>query len=240
MEIRLKRRAILGITGAAMALVVFSGSAFAATLFANGGFEGTLVPTFAGSEIQRLGTADTLPSWVVTEDTVDWVGNSYWQAAEGTKSIDLDGEVGDAGAISQTFPTTVGQTYAVTFKMSGNPDAGPALKTFTVSATGGVPVSYSYDTALMGTTRTNMNYVDASAYTFVATEPISTLTFASTTNPAGFGAVIDNVVVTETLKTGADCKKGGWQAMVDKNGVSFKNQGDCVSYYATGEKNLAN
>ena len=27
--------------------------------------------------------------------------------------------------------------------------------------------------------------------------------------------------------------------MVDRTGTSFRNQGDCVSYYATGEKNLA-
>ena len=29
-------------------------------------------------------------------------------------------------------------------------------------------------------------------------------------------------------------------AMTDKYSTLFKNQGDCVSYYATGEKNLAN
>jgi hypothetical protein len=27
--------------------------------------------------------------------------------------------------------------------------------------------------------------------------------------------------------------------MVDRNGVSFRNQGDCVDYYATGEKTFA-
>ena len=54
-----------------------------------------------------------------------------------------------------------------------------------------------------------------------------------------FGPALDNVVITETLATGADCKKGGWQTMVDSTGTSFRNQGDCVSYYATGEKNLA-
>ena len=75
-------------------------------------------------------------------------------------------------------------------------------------------------------------------YTFVATSTQTTLTFTSTTAAAS-APRIDNVVITETLKTGADCKKGGWQAMVDKYGTSFRNQGDCVSYYATGEKNLA-
>jgi len=36
-----------------------------------------------------------------------------------------------------------------------------------------------------------------------------------------------------------DCKKGGWQGLVDDQGRSFKNQGDCVSFVATGGKNRA-
>ncbi len=36
-----------------------------------------------------------------------------------------------------------------------------------------------------------------------------------------------------------DCKKGGWKTLVDSSGNSFKNQGDCVSFVATGGKNLA-
>ena len=34
-------------------------------------------------------------------------------------------------------------------------------------------------------------------------------------------------------------KNSGWKTMVDNVSNPFKNQGDCVSYYATGEKNLA-
>jgi hypothetical protein len=37
----------------------------------------------------------------------------------------------------------------------------------------------------------------------------------------------------------ASCKKGGWQSLTDANGTPFKNQGDCVSYVATGGFNLA-
>jgi hypothetical protein len=34
------------------------------------------------------------------------------------------------------------------------------------------------------------------------------------------------------------CMKGGWMNLVDSQGNSFKNQGDCVSFVATGGKNL--
>jgi hypothetical protein len=36
------------------------------------------------------------------------------------------------------------------------------------------------------------------------------------------------------------CKNGGWQNYADQNGHPFKNQGDCVSYVATGGKNGGN
>jgi hypothetical protein len=63
------------------------------------------------------------------------------------------------------------------------------------------------------------------------------LTFTSTTAGA-FGPALDNVVVTEVVPTKNDCKDGGWVSMIDNQGNSFKNQGDCVSYFATGGKNL--
>ena len=36
------------------------------------------------------------------------------------------------------------------------------------------------------------------------------------------------------------CKNNGWKTMTDANGRKFKNQGDCVSYFATNGKNTAN
>jgi hypothetical protein len=36
-----------------------------------------------------------------------------------------------------------------------------------------------------------------------------------------------------------DCKQGGWQHLVDSQSLPFKNQGDCVSFVATGGKNTA-
>ncbi|MFL5830657.1 MAG: hypothetical protein ACJ76X_12130 [Solirubrobacteraceae bacterium] len=36
-----------------------------------------------------------------------------------------------------------------------------------------------------------------------------------------------------------ECKNGGWQSLIDNKGQRFKNQGDCVSYVATGGKNPA-
>jgi hypothetical protein len=108
------------------------------------------------------------------------------------------------------------------------------VKTLDVSATGGATASYTYD--VTGNSLTNMNWT-AESYTLLATSASTTVRFVSTT--AGFfGPALDDVVITETVPTKADCKDGGWQTMIDNAGNHFKNQGDCVSYFATGGKNL--
>ncbi len=60
-------------------------------------------------------------------------------------------------------------------------------------------------------------------------------------------AYVDNVSVNTTVigsptnnQAKELCKNGGWKTLTDGNGHSFKNQGDCVSYFATGGKNPGN
>ena len=49
-----------------------------------------------------------------------------------------------------------------------------------------------------------------------------------------------NFELTNEPTSKDQCKNGGWQNLTDSIGHAFKNQGDCVSYFATGGKNLAN
>jgi choice-of-anchor C domain-containing protein len=226
---------------AAMAVATVSASAMAASpIFANGSFEtGSYArENFPGWDFDRVESGATdIDGWTVTEGNVDWV-KSDWPAANGSMSIDLDGAEDTAGAISQTFDTVTNATYVVTFDMSGNP-GNPAVdpnKTMTVAAAD-TTQPYAYNTATSGTTSADMKWANRT-FTFQAKRTSTTLTFASTTG-SGWGPAIDNVVVTQTLTPGASCKNGGWKTMVDKTETAFRNQGDCVSYYATGEKNLA-
>jgi hypothetical protein len=43
------------------------------------------------------------------------------------------------------------------------------------------------------------------------------------------------ITVTPTSYSKEDCKSGGWQTLRRSDGSSFKNQGDCVSYFASGK-----
>ena len=63
---------------------------------------------------------------------------------------------------------------------------------------------------------------------------------SGTANPAnaGNGFLVDGVSLSSSSSSGSptnkdECKKGGWQTF---DNPSFKNQGDCVSFVATGGK----
>ena len=133
--------------------------------------------------------------WTVGGNGIDYIG-SLWDDANGDgRSIDLNSY--GPGSVSQTVNTVVGQTYNVTFSMSGNPADGEDLgpKTMTVSATGNPSQDYTYDVTAANTFD-NMLYVDKT-FSFVGTGEPVTLTFTSTTDLVNGvrerGPVIDNV-----------------------------------------------
>jgi choice-of-anchor C domain-containing protein len=209
-----------------------AGSAFALTSVTNGSFEDG---TFDAQPFDTLIAGSTaITGWTVDSGSIDWIG-TYWPASNGVRSIDLNGT--DSGAISQTLTTTIGNTYFVTFDLSGNPEGPPDAKTLTVGATGATPASYTYDTALAGNTVADMKWAPQT-YSFLATSSSTMLSFTSTTIGGAYGPALDNVNVTENVPTVNDCKNGGWATMIDTQGNSFKNQGDCVSFFATKGKNL--
>jgi choice-of-anchor C domain-containing protein len=223
-----KRQSVFGASLAVVASLAVAGSALAAGPITNGSFEGE--PT---NTVTLAAGSTAIPGWTVTGTDVDWVSSAdLWVAQDGTKSVDLNGF--GQGGITQTFATTFNNTYVVHFWLSGNPGThdqypngawSPVVKTLTLNGT-----TFSYDTGV-GNTFADMKWRPESI-SFRATGTSSTIAFVSTTVGA-FGPVLDNVTVTETPATGAQCKDGGWQTMVDASGHAFKNQGACVSFYAT-------
>ena len=226
----MKRRSGLGIAIGGLAAVALSGAALAFSGPTNASFEtGTYVNN--GSGFDQLNAGDTsIDGWTVDAGSVDWVG-TYWPAQDGSMSIDMSGL--EPGTLSQTLATSIGDTYTVSFYLSGNPAGPPVVKTLDVSATGGTVSSYSFDAS--ANTLSSMIWTQET-YSFLATGTSTTLSFISTT-PGPFGPALDDVVVTETVPTKDDCKDGGWRTMIDGAGNHFKNQGDCVSYFATKGKN---
>jgi len=174
---------------------------FAATILIAGAITSSAAPFTNGSFENGTdpGVFSNLPSgstaitgWVVGgAGGVDYIG-TYWQAADGTRSLDLDGT--SAGSVSQTFDTVINMPYLVTFSLAGNPAGAPSIKTLTVSA-GATTTPYSFNTA--GATTSNMNWTPET-FSFIATGASTTLTFASTTD-GSFGPALDNVGVSVAM-----------------------------------------
>lgn len=156
----------------------------------NGSFETGTDPV---SFTTVLAGQTNVDNWAVDSGSIDYIG-SYWQASDGTRSIDLNGN--EMGSISQSLTTVTGATYKVSFDLSGNPDGSPSVKTLNVSATGTAPAAFNFDTTV-GNTHENMMWTPKE-YSFIATGTSTTLTFASTTEGA-YGPAVDHVVIQEEV-----------------------------------------
>jgi choice-of-anchor C domain-containing protein len=154
-----------------------------AALVANGSFEADVC---SGA----FCTTSSLTGWTLTGGNVDVI-NSYWQAADGSQSLDLAGNSGTT-SLSQDIVTIIGDTYILTFAMAGNQDGSPVVKTLDVSATGNASSSYSFDTT--GTTKSAMGWFTY-AYAFTATAATTTIGFTNSSGNPYYGPALDNVAV---------------------------------------------
>ncbi len=182
--------------------------------FSNSTFEcsscdaSSLVPLVQGSP--------AIAPWSVTQNSVDWINGSalhpYWQPPPGGgNSIDMNGTLNRepsgatsaAGAIAQTFSTTAGTTYLVSFEFSGNFNSptcpGQGTQTMTVQASGtgwsSVPSSYTF-TKPSDYSPQNMGWLTEN-YAFHTATAATTLTFtAASNNTTDCGPVLADVTLT--------------------------------------------
>jgi choice-of-anchor C domain-containing protein len=191
---KLKFIALIGILAVALGAVTAQ-----ANLISNGSFELGVDP---GSFTTVFGGQNNITDWAVgpsTTDSVDYIGN-YWQAAQGTsRSVDLSGNT--PGMVSQSFATTQGATYTVSFYMAGNPDGGPADKTMRVTYGTGVNDYNDFSFTQAGHTKVAMGW-EYHQFTFLGTGSPTALNFASTTGTA-YGSALDEVNVVVPLPPSA-------------------------------------
>jgi choice-of-anchor C domain-containing protein len=147
----------------------------------------------------RIAPSTEIPGWVVTRTNIHYCHSSVWQVSDGVRNIDLDGGTGFAGGIAQTFATVPGQIYKVSWDLAGNPGAGPTVKTMRIEAAGqGATFTFS----IAGKSFTNMGYIRPE-WSFTANSTSTMLELYSLTAPAGWGPVIDNVVVDVPVPVGS-------------------------------------
>jgi len=176
-----------------LAVVLFSLTfpiAGQAASIVNGSFEGGPEIGPSSSFVTLFGGSTAIPGWTVTGATIDYIGPS-WLVSDGIRAVDLDGN-SSTGGIQQTFATTAGTPYMVSFDLAGNPDGPPEVKQVRVSA-GDFTQDFSFD--IQGQTRSTLDWQPTS-FNFIAPDSTTTLSFSSlSTVGNSFGATIDNVDV---------------------------------------------
>jgi choice-of-anchor C domain-containing protein len=181
-----------------LALTATSSMVMAGPTLINGSFESASVNP--GSYV-TLGEGSTaITGWTVIgtiqyTKSLDYIGG-YWQAADGSRSIDLNG-YNDRGGIQQAIETVAGQKYEVRFSMSGNPDGSPAEKKLIVSADA---QSDEFIYIVTGS-KTNMKWA-SNVWYFTATDESTLLTFQSAID-GSFGPALDNVSISAVPAPGA-------------------------------------
>ncbi len=126
---------------------------------------------------------------MVSQGNINVVESAFWKAADGKRSLDLNGSM--PGAVSQTFKSKKGQKYRVTFALAGsNPNAPPTEKKLQVAA-GGNKTEFTFDTTSKKTN--DMGWV-RKTWEFAAEADETTLEFLSLTEGAD-GPALDDVVV---------------------------------------------
>jgi len=206
---------LAGLVLAGMLALVASTSANAAA-FANGSFE-----QGNGIDTQLNAQSNAINSWRVYFGNIDYVSNNVWDAAQGDRSIDLNGNA--PGGISQQFDVNALHNYKLEFSLSGNPDGhgntfgARGNKTLTIYACSGIFVNlfvmnqgapnncdsqganFAYDTSVQGNTRKpqpGMKYANESL-TFQTKLGQESLFVVSTYANSPFGPVVDNFRLTD-------------------------------------------
>lgn len=169
-------------TGLALAATfAIATPASAANLLTNGDFESPLAPNSPGYTTFYAG--ESFPGWNVTEGNVDVVAASFATTIPASGQwLDLVGF--NDGTITQTFATTAGASYLLTFLYGNNPGGAPRSANVSVGDFAGTITSTS------GLTYNSFSQL------FTATGSSTTLTFASFGGSGNAGIALDNVSVT--------------------------------------------
>src|SRR5262245_39960501 len=112
-----------------------------ADMLTNGGFEsGPVVPPTGILAVASGNPA--LTGWTVMSGAINIVTNNYWQCLSGDRSVQLSSS--GPGTIQQSFTSTSGSVYRLTFSISGEPFSTPTIKHLRVQA-GGTTQDFTYD-----------------------------------------------------------------------------------------------
>jgi choice-of-anchor C domain-containing protein len=174
-----------------LALVLAFGTAGGqAALITNGSFEDSSIAS-VGNFTPLPNGSTAITGWTVGGAGIDYIG-TYWVASDGSYSLDMNPTPGLGTITSESFATTAGTTYWISFDLSGNPEQPPATKTLTVTVTGtGTLYNQGYTYDITGQSRPNIIWVNK-YFQFTADSALTMISFSSGTE-GNCGPALDNV-----------------------------------------------
>ncbi len=164
------------------------------------------IPAYSvGYAVVSLNRRPVVEEPVVIYDPSIKIHNSTpWPAQNGRQYVELDSDFdGPSGRInnekastlvSQTIPTTAGQTYNLTFYLGGHPGSIPDDTKVAIYIDGSV-LDDSFITQPELATSSRVNWVQRN-YKFTASDKETTIGFGDIGTPNTIGAFLDNVSVT--------------------------------------------
>jgi len=190
-------------------------------LIVNGGFEQPVVTHSSDWNIYPDGTSglgwhvewrDDFAGTPSTANLEIQSGVNGWDAYTGGQYAELDSDWGgpnDAGngeaastLISQTFPTTPGNTYALTFAFAARPGTSDAENRLGIYIDGG---AYDLSPIADGLGLTDVVWMTRGGYEFTAVDTSTTIGFADLGAPNSIGTFIDDIRVNCVREGGEGC-----------------------------------
>src|SRR5258707_8973180 len=187
--------------------LIFAGASLCSgQVVQNGSFETGTAPPFGGLYVPAPDST-TIANWTVSAGSVDYIGSDTWQAAAGSRSLDMNGH--DAGTITQNITGfTLGQQYQLSFYMAANSDGSPIIFHLQASI-GSVTNAFTFNGS--GTSYANMGW-SLRTMNFIASSTTLPLAFMSL-DSGNAGPTLDNVsisTVPEPCPTSMLCAAGVW------------------------------
>jgi hypothetical protein len=189
----------LHLAACAVAAALATPAHAATNLLTNGSFEdasaGNTAPGATQTFTQYVGTTN-MDGWLVVGDSVAWIGGAQFglSASDGGKFLDLtDYAVGAPyGGVQQSFVSTPGQSYTLTFDLGSSAQWGPtsALTAMVAVVAGTASQTFS------STNVTGNNVWQSYSLTFTALNPTTTITLQGAAGDYYIG--LDNVSVVAT------------------------------------------
>ena len=181
-----------------------------ADLIVNGSFESFVIAgtdaNFGGFIRYFSPPANTdITGWTISgtpsdgaPNNVDLVHTLFYPSftgSTGSQSLDMEGAVGASGLIFQSFATTPGDLYNLSFEYANNPEPGPGSSGSMNVLVKGTGTLLDQNVTHSGSLFSNMKY-QLFSQDFTADSLTTTLQFEALTH-SGFGIALDAVSVNE-------------------------------------------